>query len=380
MDTRKILYISHEKSFGGATKALISLIKESIKSGYEIYVLVPKKECVATNKIRETGANIISFPYSWWEVPQKASSIVKFIFKIIYRLNWFMLIIYIKKIPNVDIIHSNSSVIDIGAKIANKLDKPHVWHFREFYENNLSFIKDVKSSYKYINNSNSKIIYVSNDIKEYYSKYIDLNISTVIYDGIEIRNCRKYIINNYITFLIAGSIQESKGQEIAIYAIDELIKRGYHNFKVIFAGGDPEGYQEKLEQLTEQKKLNDYVEFIGFVNDMNLLRQKVDVELICSHREAFGLCTAEALMFGNLVIGSDSGATAELIDDDKTGILFSKGDHIDLANKLEQVLKDTKIIAKLGKNGHDSAKMNFSEKRNFEQINIIYKNIFNKKG
>jgi len=53
--------------------------------------------------------------------------------------------------------------------------------------------------------------------------------------------------------------------------------------------------------------------------------------------ETFGRTTVEAFAKGTPVVGSRIGGTAEIIDDGRTGWLFTPGDSLDLAQKIETV-------------------------------------------
>lgn len=72
---------------------------------------------------------------------------------------------------------------------------------------------------------------------------------------------------------------------------------------------------------------------------MDLLRQNMDIELMCAERETFGWVTVEGMRSGLLVIGANTGATPEIITNMKTGLLYTHGDARDLADKIEWVLK-----------------------------------------
>lgn len=73
---------------------------------------------------------------------------------------------------------------------------------------------------------------------------------------------------------------------------------------------------------------------------MDLLRQNMDIELMCAERETFGWVTVEGMRSGLLVIGANTGATPEIITNMKTGLLYTHGDARDLADKIEWVLKN----------------------------------------
>lgn len=377
-----LLYFTHEKEYGGSSRALIALLKEIKKdSNNKIYVVVPFKDAKIIKELKKLNVEIIITFYSWWQIPINVSKLKKFLFRMVYLFNFFSKMILINKIKklNIDIIHSNSSVIDIGAKIANKLKVPHIWHFREFKEKNLKFIKSDEKCYKYIEEFGGNIIYISKAIEDFYKSKISTNKSVVIYDGVseDFIEKNKTYKDKYddIKFLLAGTLQKSKGQDLAVEAIGILKQSGYHNMKLYLAGGDSLNFSKYLNQLINKYNIQESVEYLGFVNDIKALRKNVDVELLCSESEAFGLVTVEAMMAGNLMIGSNSGATTEIIQDGKTGILYKCGDKLDLADKMKLVLKDNDMIKKIGLNGQRYAIEHFSSKKNAKIVINYYKNI-----
>ena len=166
-----ILFFTHEKSYGGASRALLTLIKD-LSNKHNIYVVVPFKNAVIVDELKKLDVEVISCFYSWWQVPVNISFIYKILYKVVYLVNFFSFRYLIRKIRklNIDIIHSNTSVIDIGVKVASKLSIPHVWHFREFTGKHLKFIKGEDFSYNFINASESKVVYISNAIKNFYEE------------------------------------------------------------------------------------------------------------------------------------------------------------------------------------------------------------------
>ena len=375
-----IMFFSHEKEYGGSSRALVTLIEE-INKNNNIYVVVPFSNAKIISELKRLNVKIIIAFYSWWEIPENTSMIRRVLFRFAYLYNNIAEKIIIKKIKkyNIDIIHSNTSVIDIGCKIANKLKIPHIWHFREFMDNNLRFIKSEKKSYEFINKYGGTIIYISSAIKEYYSKRIYKNETKLIYDGVSnslaIMN-RKYNNNpKKIKFMIVGTLQHNKGQHLALEAISELKENGYTNMKLYLVGGDPFLYSKYLDSLIQKYKIKDYVEYRGFEKNIKSLRKEIDVELMCSENEAFGLVTVEGMMAGNLIIGSNSGATKEIIIDNKNGLLYNCNNPHDLANKMKFVLENPTSISKIGKEAQRYATTTFSSKKNAESIVKEYERI-----
>lgn len=373
-----IVFFTHEKQYGGASRALVTLIKD-LKKENNVYVVIPFKDAKIKEELDKMGIQTIYSFYSWWQQPNELGNLKKIIFKVLYHFNfisYFRLQKKIKKL-NPDIIHSNTSVIDIGCRLANKLNVKHVWHFREFTGKHLKFIKGDSESYNFINKNAGKIIYISKAIQEFYEEKIDSNLGVLIYDGISKDYLieKKYKETKTVTFLLASTLEKNKGQLLALKSSKILLDRGIKNFKLVLAGGNPSGYLDELNEYIKNSNLDKNVEYVGFVKDMNALRKKVQVELMCAPREAFGLVTAEAMLAGNVVIGSNSGATKEIVLDGKTGYLYEKENPISLADKMEKIIKNRDLIQKFGKNGQRRILKNFTSEKNFKEMEKLYRNL-----
>lgn len=379
-----ILYIAHEGRMGGATKALIEMVIEMKKKGHNVTVLIPFKNCALNKKLEELGVDTISQFYIWWEYPQNEGKIIEILYRIAYKFNGLSMALLVGKLKkiNLDIIHTNTSVLDIGMKLSEKMRVQHVWHFREFgYEDHkLKYIKGAKNSYAEIKDSNSHLIYISKDIECYYSQRIGKNKGNIIYDGVG----REYVWkkkfteprqDNIVRFLISGALQPGKGQSYAIKAAGYLKKKGYTNFKVYIAGRDIADYQKELQKICEEEAVSELIEFKGFVSNIEKLRRECDIELVCSQREAFGRVTVEAMLCSNPVIGSNAGANSELIDDGIDGFLYKYDDVQELAKCMRIFMENLDKIAIMGKNAYLKASKTYTSQKNADEIEKLYETI-----
>ena len=78
-----LLYFTHEREYGGSSRALIALLKELKKnSENNIYVVVPFKDAKIVQELKKMNINVIVRFYSWWQVPVNVSKIKQMLFKI----------------------------------------------------------------------------------------------------------------------------------------------------------------------------------------------------------------------------------------------------------------------------------------------------------
>jgi glycosyltransferase involved in cell wall biosynthesis len=82
--------------------------------------------------------------------------------------------------------------------------------------------------------------------------------------------------------------------------------------------------------------LEDRVVFLGARNDVPDLMRAADVFVLSSRFEGFGLVVAEAMASGTLVVATDAGGVAEVLDG--AGVLVPAGDDAALAEGLVRAL------------------------------------------
>lgn len=381
MKRLNILYVAHEGRMGGATKALIEIVTKMREKGHNVTVLLPLKNSALEKKLNQLGIDTITQFYLWWEYPQNEGKVIELLYKIGYKFNKFALIRLSRKLKNqkIDIIHTNTSVLDVGMKLSEILNVPHIWHFREFgYEDHkLAYIKGEKESFKEICQSSSYLVYISEAIKKYYEEKLQINKGSVIYDGVGEEYLWKKRISDYaknekVHFLISGALQPGKGQSYAIRAAGMLKKEGYKNFKVLIAGRDITNYQKELEKICKEENVVDLIEFKGFISNIEEVRKECDIELVCSHKEAFGRVTIEAMLCSNPVIASDTGANVELIDNGVNGYLYAHEDIHELANCMRKFLENHDKIGFMGEKAFLTAKNKFTAKKNADEIEKLY--------
>lgn len=380
-----ILLVAHEKNLGGASKSLTTLALELQKKGHKIIVVCPFRSGQVYQKLVELQIPVYNVFFGWWMMPSYWNPVLKLFFRMLYATEKIpvMRIVRIAKRENIQVIHSNSSVIDVGALAAGKAGIPHVWHFREFGDADfqLEYLKGREKSCRFAAGMNGKVIFISQNLRDYYRTEIPDDICRVIYNGISKEFlCEKSYIQKYckVVFLIAGNLHRNKRQDIALQAAEILKAKGFDNFELWIAGrasamSDSKKFEQELREFADHN-LKDYCRFLGFVSDMKGLRQKADIELVCSNREAFGRVTVEAMMAGNPVIGTDTGANPELIEDQKNGRLFQNGNAEDLAEKMQWFLQNPKYIEKCGREAY-SFSNRFLSSVNTENIDRLYREI-----
>lgn len=90
---------------------------------------------------------------------------------------------------------------------------------------------------------------------------------------------------------------------------------------------------------------------------VNALQRRAAVVLQKSLREGFGLTVTEAMWKGAAVIGGNVGGIRHQIRDRENGFLVNTVD--EAAERIVQILKDSKLRSRLGKNAKETVRKNF---------------------
>lgn len=337
----KVLYMTHETELNGAQKSLLEFLPVLREKGVEPIVVLPGQGRLK-EELDKIGIDtqIVSYRVCVYFKEQKCG------FR--YYMNYVIgncaavwkLIQIIRK-ENIAIIHSNSLAVDVGAIAAFLLRRLHVWHMREYLEEDFGFRTIMPSLDDYLIKKASCCIAIAKGIKRKYERKYCIS-AVLMYNGINSLNYYSEIRamntnGNDMKLLLAGSLIKGKGQRDAINAVKILSQKGRGVRLYIVGDGVPD-YTLNLKKYVEKNNLHENVIFVPYIADLRQMRRECDAVLVCSRMEAFGRVTAEAMMAGKIVIGASTGGTAELIGDhEERGYLYTWGNSQELADKIDYV-------------------------------------------
>lgn len=155
--------------------------------------------------------------------------------------------------------------------------------------------------------------------------------------------------------LFVGKLIKWKGVDVAIRAMLQLPKSAV----LLVVGDGPVELQ--LRELTTSLKLQDRVQFLGNRRNVEPFMQAADC-FICPSLwgEAVGLVNIEALASGLPVVASRVGGIPEFIDDRITGLLFKPGDDAGMADRLNFLIENPRILKSMSKKARTFAVEKYS--------------------
>lgn len=373
----KVLFVTHYRELYGANNSLLQLILELRSKGIVPTVLLPDYEIQPGNdlgiELDKLGIARIEAKIRFDKHRDWKKTVISYIRTLLYRKN------AAKAVQGIDfdLIHSNSSTISVGAYLARKLRKPHVWHLREFGDLDYGMRTPFGKWYqKIIYRGDNSFIAISESIKKHYSQWINSQNIKVIYNGIKPSPKRKPEMRERVEICMVGHIRKEKGQMDLIKALNDLVnKRNIRNLHVSLVGGSDKEYAERIKLFVEGKHLSEFVTMTGRRSDVPEFLTKMDIGVMASKNEAFGRTTVEYMMAGLAVVASDGGANKEIVEEGSTGLIYQSGDFVALADRIEQLINDRELMERLSQNGQNSAEKNFSSKANSDAVFKLYDEI-----
>lgn len=191
----------------------------------------------------------------------------------------------------------------------------------------------------------------------------------IIHTGIEMpepapRDRKKFGLGD-ADFVIGhmGAFTQEKGQDVAVSAA-ALLHSSVPRAKMVLAGDGP-----LLRELRPRAPEN--VTFPGFISDRAAFFATLDLFIMPSRSEAWGLAALEAMAHGVPVIVSDAGGLPEIVEPGNGGWLVRAGDATALARAITVAASDPEGLRVQGQRARDRARL-FSVDRMVDQTEAFY--------
>ncbi|MBD5176333.1 MAG: glycosyltransferase family 4 protein [Bacteroidales bacterium] len=387
----KILLIFHSSSMqGGANVSGLNMLRGLRRLGHNVCVLLPTAGELS-RRLEEEGFDykIIYFRQAWPYTIGSPMSMLKFIPRKIKEMianrracreigKW------VANEVQPDLIHSNSSVTDVGFVVARRLGLPHISHFREYGYRDTGFpMWHVRRMIRYPRQNN---IAVSEDISRFHS--LPAERSEVIYNGIYSKEDYPEMPapapekDDYLLYV--GGLYAAKGIDdiLEAYAGLDPYIRSKHPLVLVGAANSPQ-YEKHLRNKADKLGISQCVKWLGSRNDVADLMQHARALVIASHSEAFGRIMAEAAFNRCPVIARDRKGLHEQFEQGRRisgmeiGLRFDDVDS--LRNCMRHILtSDYDESAEMTDSAYLTARCLYTNEANAAHVSEFYKSLTKK--
>ena len=181
------------------------------------------------------------------------------------------------------------------------------------------------------------------------------------------------------TFGIIGELVPRKGHSYLIDAIAELRDSKTIDpltFRLLIVG---EGYlRTTLESYVLERDLGQYIFFIGYIENIFELMEKIEVLVLPSTEyEDFPYVILEGMSMMKPIIGSRVAGIPEQLDHGVNGLIVTPGNHLELAQAIEKLYMEPPSRKRLGENARKKFQVNFTSKIATSKYKELYLSVNN---
>lgn len=170
--------------------------------------------------------------------------------------------------------------------------------------------------------------------------------------------------------LFAGRLDPFKGPDILLRAATMMEE----DAQIVIVGGALTGDKDlqKLQALASDLRIGHRVHFLGArpQQELPLLYSAVDVTVVPSYHESFGLVAVESLACGTPVVATRAGGLTTVVRNDETGYLVPRCPGF-FAERLDALLRDPDLRARMRAAARRSV-LQFSWKNVASQVHNMY--------
>lgn len=171
--------------------------------------------------------------------------------------------------------------------------------------------------------------------------------------------------------ICVGRLSPEKGHTGLLDAFASIRQSiGDVRLKLIGSGPDEAALRNRVDQL----RLGDSVEFCGRRSEAETLAAiaVADVLVVSSFMEGLPIVLMEAMALGTPVIAPALAGIPELVDDGRTGLLFTPSKWEDLERALVRMFTDDQLRAQLSANGQDAIAAEFDLSQSTDALAALF--------
>ena len=157
-----------------------------------------------------------------------------------------------------------------------------------------------------------------------------------------------------------GHISPTKGTDILVESLPFVTPR-FPSLRCVVVGADDRGLQRGLEARARELGVGKNLIFTGAVRDPRVVVSLMDLFVLPSRSEGYGLSLLEAMTCGKPAVAARVGGIPELLVDGQTGVLVPPGSPEELGQAISGLLSDPALRQRMGNAAASRARLTFGE-------------------
>lgn len=298
---KKILFSAYSLDMGGIEKALITLTNELQKEGYDITIVLEKKQGIFLEELNE---NIHIIEYA----PNEGKKLIKR-----KAINLIKRIKFIVKYKNKFDFSASFATYSIPGSFISRVasKKSCLWGHADYlslFHNDEEQMKEFFKKRQY--NKFNKVVFVSEEGKQSFIKaFPEMKEKTLVCNNLidykKILKLSEEKIdlekdNSITTFINIGRHDERQKKLSRLIKAAELLKNDKLKFKILFIGDGQE--TEKYKKEVEEKQLQENIIFLGRKENPYPYFNIADCVILTSEYEGYPVVFLESFVLNKPLI------------------------------------------------------------------------------
>ena len=362
----KILEICMSKGFGGLELYVLKIATFLQRNGHNYHVF-SRQNSFLFNKLSDTNIHSDSLSSVFHHFP---------IFSAIKLAR------YINR-KNIDVIHVHWGKDLLFVVLAKVFSRRKI---KLVYTRHMALTRKKDDFYhRFIYRNIDAYLVITKELQNDALKYLPLAEDKIhlIYHGVpatenQQNNCDSYLETSEMDkecfrLVIFGRVEKGKGQHLVAEAINELVKQGKNIQLAIIGHIMDKEYYSSIKNYIKTNNLESSIFYLGFHDSPTSIMPCFNAVVLATKCETFGLTLPEAMRAGVAVIGSNCGGVPEIIEHEKTGLLFETENVTDLTAQILKLVDDSGYCNTLAQAGKIDADDRFSEEKHFNRLIEVFK-------
>ena len=203
--------------------------------------------------------------------------------------------------------------------------------------------------------------YLANETERYIKSSKKIHI---IHWGVDLTFFKpKLETNNSETIVLgfAKKLRNVAGPDVLLKALKYAQKKNKDKIKLIIAGDGP--MENELKKEASANGLADQIEWLGWLDKPEKMKEfynSIDLLVMPSRRESYGVVAVEAAASGLPVVASNFGGIPEIVVHGETGLLVSPENSDEFGEAILNFAKNPKLRFEMGRNARLRAEDKFN--------------------
>jgi len=161
-------------------------------------------------------------------------------------------------------------------------------------------------------------------------------------------------------------------------SVNSLIKNGL-DIQLLIVGestlNEEIDYEKLIQDKIQEAQIENQVFLRPFTDQTENFYKAIDVFVMASEGETFGMVTIEAMAAGCAIVGTNSAGTPEILGNGEYGLLYEYNNETEFCNQVKKLAEDKELLKSLGEKARTKAIETYSKESSCLQYEKIINDV-----